>query len=318
MKVRALGRTGDSVSAVGLGTAQIANVDGSAPNAKRIERSDAVRILETALDGGVTFFDTGDQYGAAEELLGAVRAARRPSALVATKAGLRSDGVRDFSARYLGDRVTRSLGRLKTDRLDLFQLNKPKAADWQDGALADFLAREKRAGRIRLAGAVVGDPEDGLAALRTGAVDCVQVLFHLLYQRSEAVIDEAARLGKGVIVRSPLNSGLLAGVHDETSTFSDERSRYFTAPLLAERMAVVRALQADLEVRSADLFQFAIRFCLSQPGVSTVIPGASTVEQLRRNMACGDLPSLEGPALARVKATLRERAAALQGQFQSP
>jgi|CXWL01.1.fsa_nt_gi aryl-alcohol dehydrogenase-like predicted oxidoreductase len=318
MKTRELGRLPARVSAVGLGTAQLANLDGSVAGIRLVAPADAKRILEVAVEGGVSFFDTGDQYGAAEELIGSLSPSLRARVLVATKAGLRDDGKRDFTPAYLRSRLERSLKRLKTERLDLFQLNKPSATDWQDGRLASFLNEEKQRGRLRFAGVVVGEAADGLRALEETCVDTVQVLFHLLYHGAIPVIAEAARLGKGVIVRSPLNSGLLSGSYraDTVIPSTDERSRYFAGPEFQRRVSALQAIQRDLGVPDDQLVEYALRFCLSEPGVSTVIPGASRLEQSRRYAACGDAEPMSPQELAKVKAAVAARMSGVGGAFQ--
>lgn len=318
MRTGEFGRLPARVSAIGLGTAQLANLDGTVPGIRRVDPADARRILEAAVDDGVSFLDTGDQYGAAEELIGSLDAARRGKVLVATKAGLRDDGARDFSPEYLRPRLERSLRRLGSARLDLFQLNKPAAKDWEDGRLAAFLEEEKAKGRIRFAGVVVGDPADGLRALEEPVVDAVQVLYHLMYHAAGPVIAKAAHRGKGVIARSPLNSGLLSGAYraDTVIPETDERSRYFKGPEFQARVAALHLLQRDLGVPDDGLVEFALRFASSEPGVSTVIPGASSLAQARRYAACGDAPPFTAAELARIKAFAAARMSGVGGSFQ--
>lgn len=318
MREGAFGSLPARVSAIGLGTAQLANLDGTIAGIKRVAPADARRILEAAVDDGVSFLDTGDQYGAAEELLGSLDAERRGKVLVATKAGLRDDGVRDFSPEYLRSRLDRSLRRLNSTRVDLFQLNKPAAKDWEDGRLAAYLAEEKAKGRVRFAGVVVGEPADGLRALDEPVLDTVQVLFHLTYHASQPVIAKAARLGKGVIARSPLNSGLLSGAYrpDTVVPATDERSRYFKGPEFSARVAALHLIQKDLGVANDELIEFALRFASSEPGVSTVIPGASTLAQIRRYAACGEAAPFTDDELARIKRFVVARMTGVGGSFQ--
>lgn len=318
MREGAFGRLPARVSAIGLGTAQLANLDGTVAGIKRLDPADARRLLEAAIDDGVSFLDTGDQYGAAEELIGSLDADRRGKVLVATKAGLRDDGARDFSPEYLRSRLNRSLRRLNSTRVDLFQLNKPAAKDWQDGRLAAFLAEEKAKGCIRFAGVVVGEPADGLRALDEPVLDAAQVLFHLTYHASEIVIGKAARLGKGVIVRSPLNSGLLSGAYrpDTVVPATDERSRYFKGPEFSARVAALHLIQKDLGVPNEKLVEFALRFASSEPGISTVIPGASSLAQARRYAACGDAEPFSVAELARIKGFVVARMTGVGGSFQ--
>src|SRR5436309_264144 len=108
----------------------------------------------TAIERGVTFLDTGDEYGDAEVLIGGLRPTLKDKLKIATKAGLRKDGVRDFTEAYLLNQIDRSLKRLKIDCIDLFQLNKPGVKDLEDGTLLEFLAKLKRSGKVKHAGIV--------------------------------------------------------------------------------------------------------------------------------------------------------------------
>ncbi|MCX5788607.1 MAG: aldo/keto reductase [Elusimicrobia bacterium] len=194
MNLRSLGKTAQ-VSEIGLGTAQLANADGRFPGVKPVPIDEARAILRAAVDRGVTFFDTADGYGCAEVLLGELPSSVKRGVVIATKAGLRDDGMRDFSTAYLAARIERSLGRLGVDCLELFQLNKPSAADLADGRLLSFLADQKKAGRIRRAGVVVGEPASVEACLSSGVLDAVQVLHHLLYDGALGLMRRAAGLG---------------------------------------------------------------------------------------------------------------------------
>lgn len=316
--LRNFGKLGARVSEVGLGTAQLANTDGSVPGIKHVPPERAREILRVAIAEGVRFFDTGDQYGNAESLLGELSPEEKSGVLIATKAGLRPDGIRDFSPAYLEGQLVRSLRRLAVDRLDVFQLNKPSTKDLEDGKLFDFLEGQKRAGRIRFSGIVVGDVAAGELCLRSGRVDCLQVLYNLLYQEPAELIRAAGRRGVGVIVRSPLNSGLLSGAYTPETVVpsADERSRYFSGKSFQDRVAALKKIQADLNVGDDRLLEFALRFILSHPEVSTVIPGASTLEQARRYLACADQDPLSAQELAAIRQVVSRRMKDVSGAFQ--
>lgn len=323
MQRRLLGRTSIEVSEIGLGTAQLANIDGSSPGIRRISAEDARLVLEEAIGLGISFFDTGDQYGVAEHLLGTLPSGLRERVIVATKAGLRDDGTRDFSDAYLESRLIRSLKRLGTDHVDIFQLNKPSIDQLRSGEPFDFLERQKRRGKIRWAGVVVGAVETGFACLEAGVVDCLQIFYNVIYQEAEPLIAEARRRGVGVIVRSPLNSGLLcdvSGVGTPKKEFpiEDERSRYFRGPQFERRFAAIQAIAVDLELEpAAGLLELALRFILSNRGVSTTIPGTSRLEQLRSYAGCSELPLLTADELARVRTVVSRHMAGIDGPVQS-
>lgn len=303
MKYRNLGRLPLRVSEIGLGTAQLSNTDGRCQGVKPMEPALARRILATSIELGVNFFDTGDEYGSAELLLGELSSQTKSAITIATKAGRKPGGSRDFSEAYLRERVDRSLKRLRVDRLDLFQVNKPSKANLEDGRVFALLAELKAAGRIRFAGVVVGDTETGFQCLRAEAVDCVQVLYNLLWQQTEDLIGEAACRGIGVIIRSPLNSGLLSGTYTRGTVFPsvDERSQYFTGKMLEDRLVLLQNIQRDLEIDDRDLLETSLRFVLSNPQVSVSIPGASSVEQAIRYIKCSEKGALNAVEIERIK-----------------
>lgn len=302
MTYRKVPRLGAAVSELGLGTAQLANTDGGQPGMRYVPAEDVQRILGAMLDAGVTFFDTADFYGNAEIELGRLPAATKARVMIATKAGRTADGRRDFSPSYLEGQVERSLRRLRVDALDLFQLNKPSVAQLATGEPFDVLDRLKRAGKIRFAGVVVGDVATGDACVRAGVVDAIQVLYNMLVTEAEGVIRAAAGDGLLVVARSPLNSGVLSGVYTVATTFprEDERSGYLTGAAFVARMRAVAAIQTELGVEGDRLLDLALAFVLSNPDVSTVIPGASSVAQAQRYLACAGAPRLDADARARV------------------
>ena len=137
---------------------------------------------------------------------------------------------------------------------------------------------------------VVGETASGTLCVRAGVLDAVQVLYNMLVTETEALIRAAAREGLLVIVRSPINSGVLSGTYTCATTFprDDERSGYFTGDHFVRRMRAVAAIQEELGVEGDNLLELALTFVLSNPDVSTVIPGASSVTQARRYLACTD------------------------------
>jgi len=307
---RLLGNTGIEVTEIGLGTAQLANTDGNSPSVRLVSPEGARLVIEEAIEFGISFFDTGDQYGTAECLLGALPVELQRRIVVATKAGLRDDGVRDFSDAYLESRLMRSLKRLNVECVDIFQLNKPSIGQLISGKAMEFLDQQKRRGTIRYAGVVVGEPETGFACLEAGVVDCIQVLYNLTYQTTEPLIAEAYRRGVGVIVRSPLNSGLLSGTVTPKTQFrdEDERSRYFRGAQFESRVTAIQAIAADLEVDpTSGLLELALRFIKSNSGVSTMIPGTSRRDQLLRYVGCAELPALTADEMTRVRAAVKHR-----------
>ncbi len=319
MKYRFLGKLPIRVSEIGLGTAQLANTSGRSPGVQFIPPQVARGILAAALDEGVNFFDTADRYGDAEMLLGECSTTTKSRITVATKAGLRPDGMRDFSENHLRSSVDQSLKRLRVDRIDLFQLNKPAEADLRDGRIFALLENLKLSGKIRYAGIVVGETSAGFLSVDSGTVDTLQVLYNLLYQDTYQLIRCAGERGLGVVVRSPLNSGVLSGTYTSSTVFpaGDERSQYFSGVSFQTRLSLLGEIQDALHVDNENLLEFSLRFVLSCPHVSVIIPGASSMGQAVRYAKCSDLPKFGESELEHIKSAVASRLSHRNQVFQS-
>jgi aryl-alcohol dehydrogenase-like predicted oxidoreductase len=131
---------------------------------------------------------------------------------------------------------------------------------------------------------VVGEIETGYEAIKSGKVDCLQILYNLLCQEAEDLICQASKNGLGVIIRSPLNSGILTGTYNVNQKFNDNdaRKNYFLGPEFKNRLRVVDEIQKTLNIPDERLLEFSLSFILSNPGVSSVIPAASTTNQMKR------------------------------------
>ncbi len=140
-----------------------------------------------------------------------------------------------------------------------------------------------------MTGMVVGDLETGFKAIESGSVDCLQIFYNLLFQEAEPLLAAAREKGVGTIVRSPINSGLLSGSYKPDQKFpdNDDRSLFFHGPGFVDRLKRLKNIQNDLNVPDAELLNFALRFIISNPNVSTVIPGVSRLAQAENLIALG-------------------------------
>ena len=191
-KPRPFGDLSFAISPLGFGTSQLPK-DHEQNDVKRVHGQEAREILSAAIDNGVNFFDTAPGYGRSEALLAEVKRKCGQKIIIATKAGLRPDGVRDFSIPFLESQVENSLRALNCDCLDIFQLNKPSPELLNEGELFCFLDTLKRKGKIKLSGVIIGDVKTGYQCIKSGKVDCVQVLYNLLYQDTEKLIRDALK-----------------------------------------------------------------------------------------------------------------------------
>lgn len=282
MNRRPLGNTGIEVSEIGLGAWQLANPDWGVH-----DRAAALGVVRAALDAGCTFFDTAPGYGRglSEELLGAALQPVRRDVVICTKYGHGADGVTNFDAEAIRPSLAGSLRRLRTDYVDVLLIHSPPRAvlDGRTAAQYEELERLKAEGLIRAYGVSVDWRADLELVLDTTASQAAEVLFNAFHQEPRPAFARARERGVGLIVKVPLDSGWLSGRYRDTQRFDDVRRRW-SPEVLARRSALVEQLAA-LAPAGAPLAHVALQYCLAQPEVSTVIPGAKTAEQARDNIA---------------------------------
>jgi aryl-alcohol dehydrogenase-like predicted oxidoreductase len=301
MEQRDIERLGRSVSVIGLGTWQLGADWGD------VSAEAAADVLDTAVDAGVTFFDTADVYGdgRSEMFCGELRR-RHPEVFIATKMGRR---VAQEAINYNRDNFLawndRSRENLGMETLDLVQLHCPPDPVFEDDAVFAALDQMVDAGRMASYGVSVETCAQALTAIARPNVATVQIILNCFRLKPlEEVLPAARKAGVGIIVRVPLASGLLSGRYDESTTFdaSDHRNynRQGASFDVGETFAGVPfevGVQAARELSElvddgSTLAQFALRWVIDQPGVSTVIPGARNAEQVAQNVAAADLPPL--------------------------
>lgn len=306
MEQRTIGRLGRSVSVVGLGTWQLGADWGS------VDPADAQATLDAAVEAGITFFDTADVYGdGRSEQFNGELLRRHPEILVATKMGRRVEQrTENYSPENFLAWNDRSRANLAVDTLDLVQLHCPPDGVYQSDEVFDALDRMVAEGRMRAYGVSVETCEQALAAIARPHVASVQIILNCFRLKPlERVLPAAAEAGVGIIARVPLASGMLSGRYDRNTTFApdDHRSynRHGEAFDVGETFSGVPyevGLDAVEELRrlvdpGVTLAQFALRWIIDQPGVSTVIPGARNPEQVRANAAAAALPPLRDEQL---------------------
>jgi len=296
MEYRPLGRTGLRVSAIGFGTWGIGGVTPGQASYGPTDDRESLRTLAAALDRGITFYDTADVYGFghSEELLAQAFATKRHQVVIASKVGyVESFARHDLSASHVRNSLERTLVRLRTDYLDLYQLHSPAPDCDETRAALDTLRALKREGKIRCVGVSLRSPQDGLAVIAWG-VDAIQINFNLMDQRARTlgVLDAAATHGTGVIVRTPLASGFLSGPLD-TATLDPHDHRRARSAEQVQRWTQGGALFAALNGTAARTrAQLALQFCLADASVSTTVPGMMRVREVEENVAALAAPRM--------------------------
>jgi aryl-alcohol dehydrogenase-like predicted oxidoreductase len=294
MDERTIPRLGAAVSVVGLGTWQLGADWGE------VDPGAARATLDAARESGVTFFDTADVYGdgRSEQFCGAFHR-DHPEVFIATKMGRRAEQVpENYSAENFADWNARSCENLDMTPLPLVQLHCPPDAVFTDDGAYDALDAMVADGRIAAYGVSVETCAQALEAIARPHISTVQIILNCFRLKPlDEVLPAAREAGVGIIARVPLASGLLSGRYDETTTFAaDDHRNYnrngemfdvgetFAGVPFETGLTAVAALRKLLDPGQS-LPQFALRWIMDQPGVSTVIPGARNPEQARMNAA---------------------------------
>jgi aryl-alcohol dehydrogenase-like predicted oxidoreductase len=317
MEQRPLGRTGAEVSVVGLGTWQLGGDWGD------VSGDDAAAVLDAALDAGVTLLDTADVYGdgRSEERIRAALAPRSERPFVATKVGRRADPFEaaQYTPENLRAWIDRSRRNLGVQTLDLVQLHCPPPATYEDDRVYDTLDALVDEGAIAAYGVSVETVAEGLRALQRPNVQSLQVILNVFRRKPlEELLPAARRADVGILARVPLASGLLTGKYDETTTFAPDDHRNFnrngeafdvgeTFSGVPFEVGLAAAREVAEVAGDAPTAAFALRWVIDQPGVTAVIPGARTVEQVRGNVAAASLPPLTDTQLTDLERVYDER-----------
>jgi aryl-alcohol dehydrogenase-like predicted oxidoreductase len=303
VRYRRLGRTGIEVSEIGYGAWGIGGSQwGGADD------DESIQALHRAIDLGLNFIDTALAYGQgrSERLVGQVVRERPERIYVATKvppknltwpapAGVPVEEA--FPADHIKACAELSLANLGLERIDLLQLH-VWSDEWVDqGDWREAVDELRAAGKIGFFGVSINDhqPSNGVRLVQSGAADTVQVIYNVFDQSPEDELFPACREHDvGVIARVPLDEGGLTGRIGPDTEFAegDFRESYFRGDRKREVQERVRAIAADLGISEDELAEVALRFVLSDPTVSTVIPGMRSLRNVERNVAVSDRDGL--------------------------
>jgi len=313
MNHRRLGRTGLEVSEVGYGAW---GIGGSGWLGAQDDES--LRALELALDSGINLIDTALGYGDghSEELVGQAVRSRSDTVYVATKippknrlwparAGTHADEA--FPADHVRACTEQSLRNLGLEAIDVQQFHVWDDAWVDQGDWREAIEDLRREGKIRFFGVSINDhePANALGLIRAGLADTVQVIYNAFDQSPEDELFPACREHDvGVLARVPLDEGGLTGRITPDTEFpeGDFRARYFRDDRKREVHERAQAIADDLGVGEDGLAELALRYILSAPEVSSVIPGMRSVRNVERNVAVADGRGLDPGQVERLKA----------------
>lgn len=282
--MRALGRTGLRVSALGLGAGPLGDLS--------LDDAAAEKVLHTALALGINVIDTAPSYGASEERIGRALAGRRREVVLVTKGGYGVDGVPDWTPEVLTRGIERALTRLRTDWIDVFLLHSCPLEVLARGDLVEPLNRARAAGKIR----AMGYAGDGAAldyAVASGAFDVIECSVNIVDQRAlDGAISKAHARGMGVLAKRSLANAAWRSSGD-TRPSRDDVAIYW------ERFHAMWPVDAGGSTNVAQPWdELSIRFASHAPGVSSALVGSRDAAHLARAAAHVARGPLEGERLS--------------------
>jgi aryl-alcohol dehydrogenase-like predicted oxidoreductase len=261
MEQRQFGFTGLKVSVIGFGAGHIGDND---TNEKSVEK-----LLNSAVDMGITLFDTARGYGASEERIGKYLSKRRSEIVLSTKVGYGIPGFKDWTYEGIIAGVDEALKLLRTDFIDIVHLHSCPVSVLKDSGVIDALEKCKEIGKIKVA-AYSGENENLAYAIETGRFGSIQTSINIADQRNlDYLLPLAKEKGLGVIAKRP-------GANSPWRFKEQPFGRY--AEVYWLRLKKMNILHED------NLQETALRFAAYTWGVDTVITGTSNLEHLRENI----------------------------------
>jgi aryl-alcohol dehydrogenase-like predicted oxidoreductase len=313
MRYRNLAGTEIDVSEVGFGVWTV-----STGWWGEVDDERSVRLLRSAFEKGINYFDTADTYGSGlgETILAEAFGGMRDEVVISTKIGYdfynhtqrrgQQERPQDWSEDFIRFALEQSLTRLGSDYVDFLQLHNTKMDAIEDDALFELMEGFKGEGKIRAYGVALGPKigwlEEGVKAMRERDLAGVQMIYNLLEQDPGRALIEAARETEtSLVVRVPHSSGMLEGRYTEETTFAkNDHRRHRPKEWLLDGLKKVDQLSFLTESGERTLGQAALKFVLASPEIVSTLPNIYDEEQLDEFAAAPDTPDLTEDELARV------------------
>jgi len=302
MEKRKFGNTNAMITEIGLGTWQLGTKWGNP-----FDEVEARKILETAYEAGINFFDTADVYNGnmSEKAIGEFIKDKKDEIYITTKCGraLNPHVAEAYTAQNIKGFVEGSLKRLGVEKLDMILLHCPPEEVYKKDEVWDTLSTMKRDGLLSNYGVSIEKVSEGIAAMDYD-ISAIEVIFNMFrFKPSEQLFVKANTNNIGIIARVPLASGILTGRYTKDTIFGAEDHRTFNRNGESfDKGETFSGVDYELGLKAVDelkklfnthdLIPFALRWILMFEAVSTVIPGASNAGQVISNVRAGEIPPL--------------------------
>ena len=290
MEYRQLGRTGLKVSEIGLGALEIGRNWGIrvGDDYGRPDEAGAIRLLNAALDAGITFIDTAPAYQLSEERIGKGISHRRWEFALATKVGERLNdddpkSIYDYSYDATMAFIEQSLRRMRTEVIDLVQIHSAPVEVIRKGETMSATKKAQEQGKVRFVG-MTGTVEAAIEAVKTGEYDSVQVSYNIAYREAEEELFPLTRKHTiGVIIKDGLGAGRLT---TKVKALGEDRRAEIERAARLEKECLTTSTHPSAFPKT--LAELALRFLLANDAVTSVIAGTRKVEHLLANVAASD------------------------------
>ena len=300
MKYRALGRTLLNVSELGFGALEIGRNwpywRKEQQDFQRPSEAEAVRVLDSAVDLGINFFDTAPAYFKSEEIIGRAFKGKREKVIIATKCGEWFDGehsVYDYSGSETTKFIENSLRLLQTDHIDLLQIHSASADTVRSGETLSSMKKAQEQGKVRFLGISTDQEDAARLAIESGEYDAIQISYNIIMKAmSKRIFLLAQEKRVGIIIKGGMASGQLTSKYSDVND-QNQRDRIGLISLIADEQRM-------------KLHELALRFALSSTAVSTVIVGTKSIDHLRSNAETADRGQLSTFALEQLSQVSEE------------
>ena len=301
MELRSFGKTGFEVSALGFGGAPIGFLE--------TDRRQVAELLNTLLDRGVNLIDTAAVYSGSEEAIGEAIGHRRDDYVLVSKCGQAFEDIEGaaWSASAIEQTVERALRRLKTDHIDVVLLHTCDLETLKKGEALGALVKARDAGKVRFVG-YSGDNEAGAHAAGLDEVAVIEASVNICDQANiDNVLPAARRNNVGVLAKRPIANAAWKDASEQRGPYVNYARTY------AERLAAMAITPADLGFpgeAGAAWSEIALRFTLSQPGVTTAIVGTTKTANAEQNLAALSKGALPDNVVTELRTAFRRAEAA--------